>query len=190
VAQTPIGEAFRRWASHVVVTNNPDPGPLLGAIRDNLNIDPQLYDRARGLPDRTPEKWSPFLISGPSSTADLKNQVTFELAKVMWYRMNDGDTSTPKTTFGKEFQRLWETDHLVIAEGQFATWHGESLGKLQDRDWQSHFGYAVRACVCNLSAPENVEQKKWDRAKQAVEDLLAPIFKQTITFEGRKFHEQ
>jgi hypothetical protein len=189
VAQTPIGEAFRRWASHVIITNNPDPGPLLGVIRDNLNIDPELYDRARGLPDRPPEKGSPFL-SGPSSAADLKNQVTFELAKAMWYRMNDGDTSTPKTTFGKEFEKLLTTDHPAIAESQLATWHGENLTKLSDLDWQSHFGYAVRACVCNLSAPKNVEQKEWDRAKQAVEDLLAPVFKQTITFEGRKFHEQ
>jgi hypothetical protein len=161
------GEAFKRWTGGVTIARVSRPGgpvlgPVLGVVSGQLNV----YD-------------SFFQVA---SKAEQTNVLTFELAKVLWYRVNGGDTSVAQTVDGRVFQKLLD-DHvhaMSLEMLQSASLEGKNLAHLRDLDLQSRFAYAVRVAVLDLDAPAGAPpavSSNWARARDEMRQYLLSVLK-------------
>jgi len=142
-------EVFKAWVSRHVVFDRVSRGPTdwRAGIRPGVLV---LYD--------------PFGDLNPNAQVSV---LTFELGKALWFaRINPG-AREERPPLVLEFEALFRRHQSSIQAMQFASWHGENLGDLTDRDLQSSFAYACRAALFNLEppspAPAGYSPEDWKR---------------------------
>jgi hypothetical protein len=155
----PLGQAFKKWVS----ANNVEfkaglleqSGPTLGVTPRQLQVNQAFFNL---------------------HNTEQKNVLTFELAKALWYSINDNDSHVAKTPDGRDFQRLIDHHPAAMNAMKSGGYGSAPLGDFADI--QSQFGYAVRVAVFNLGPPATTSAKvvaDWQNARQEIQQYLMKI---------------
>lgn len=164
-----VGEAFKRFVdSDVTLVRVSRPSsprieePVLGVTPGVLDVRDAFFRMA--------------------SKTEQTNVLTFELAKVLWYKINGTDTSNARTEAGQKFVALLNEHRSAMSVGTLkaAALDQKELATLGDSDLQSQFSYAARVALLDLAAPAGASPAAsgdWVSARNAMRQYMMSILK-------------